>query len=162
MDKSNSGFTLPEVLFCLSIIGIFAVAVVPGMSAVLNTHALKVKVSRLDTYVDQARNLAAITECPVQMNLQPAQSAVNVSVQVELDPFLKGCTAWHSQTVDQNNRGFNAVLENVTLASVTGLRFSAVSGRLDAQNQTDLTLSYRDRIAQIRYQGIGNGVVKYE
>lgn len=162
MGKSSPGFTLLEVLFGLTIIGILAVAVIPSMSAVLNKHTLKLKVSRLDTYVDQARNLAAITECPVQMNLQPTHSAVSVNVQVELDPFLKGCTAWHSQTTHQNNRGFTAVLENVTLASFTGLRFSAVSGMLDTQNQTNLTLSYKDRIAQIRYRGIGNGVVSYE
>jgi prepilin-type N-terminal cleavage/methylation domain-containing protein len=162
MVNSNQGFTLMEILIGLAVVGVLAVSVVPGMNSVLNKQTLKVKVSRLDTYVDQARNLAAITECPVEMNLQPANDAVNVNVTVQHDPFMKGCSAWYAQTGNQNNRGFAATLGNVTLADAVRLNFNAVSGVLDTQNQTRLTLNYRDKRAEIIYLGIGNGVVSYD
>jgi prepilin-type N-terminal cleavage/methylation domain-containing protein len=162
MAKTNLGFTLMEILIGLAVVGVLAVSVIPGMNSVLNKQTLKVKVSRLDTYVDQARNLAAITECPVKMNLQPANGAVNVNVTVQHDSFMKGCSAWYAQTGSQNNRGFSATLSNVTLAGAVDLNFNAVSGVLDTQNQTRLTLNYRDKRADITYLGIGNGVVSYD
>lgn len=162
MDKTNPGFTLIEIVIGLAVVGVLAIAVIPGMNSVLNKQTLKVKVSRLDTYVDQARNLAAITECPVEMSVEPGNESVNVRVAVRHDPFMKGCSAWYSQTNNQNNRGFSAQLDAVTLSAPVHLRFNAVSGVLDTQNQTQLTLNYRDRRAEITYLGIGNGVVSYE
>lgn len=162
MVKANRGFTLIEILIGLSVVGVLAISVIPSMNSVLNKQTLKVKVSRLDTYVDQARNLAAITECPVEMRLQPGNSAVNVNVTVQHDPFMKGCSAWYSQTSSQNNRGFSATLSNVALTGAARLNFNAVSGVLDTQSQTRLTLNYRDRRAEITYLGISNGVVNYD
>ncbi|WP_334120370.1 prepilin-type N-terminal cleavage/methylation domain-containing protein [Limnobacter sp.] len=162
MVKVNQGFTLMELMIGLAVVGVLAVSVIPSMNSVLNKQTLKVVVSRLNTYVDQARNLAAITECPVKMSLRPGNGAVNVQVAVEHDPFMKGCTAWYSQTNNQNNREFSATLDNITLASAVSLHFNAVSGVLDTQNQTRLTLNYRDKRAEITYLGIGNGVVSYE
>jgi prepilin-type N-terminal cleavage/methylation domain-containing protein len=162
MANSGNGFTLIEIVVGLAVVGVLAVSVIPSMNSVLNKQTLKVKVSRLDTYVDQARNLAAITECPVQMNLQPASAAVNLNVTVQHDPFLKGCSAWYAQTSSQNNRGFSATLNDVTLAGAVRLNFNAVSGVLDTQSQTRLTLNYRDKRADITFLGIGNGVVSYE
>lgn len=146
----------------LAIVGVLAVAVIPSMSGMLNKQTLKVKVSRLDTYVDQARNLAAITECPVQMRMQPAGSGMNIIISVVLDPFLKGCSAWYSDSSNQNNRQFSATIANVSLVNSVLLNFNAVSGVLNTQNQTNLTLNYRNRRALISFQGIGNGVAIYE
>ncbi|WP_341237565.1 prepilin-type N-terminal cleavage/methylation domain-containing protein [uncultured Limnobacter sp.] len=162
MAKRIAGFTLIEILIGMAVVGVLAVAVIPSMNSVLNKQTLRVKVAHLDTYVDQARNLAAITECPVEMSLQPGNSAVNVNVAVQHDPFMKGCSAWYSQTNNQNNRGFSAMLGDVTLTTATNLHFNAVSGVLDTQNQTQLTLNYRNKRAEITYLGIGNGVVSYE
>lgn len=162
MANTNQGFTLIEILIGLAVVGVLAISVIPNMNSVLNKQTLKVKVSRLDTYVDQARNLAAITECPVQMELKPANDRVNVSVTVKHDPFMKGCTAWYAQTKNQNNREFSATLSNVTLAGAVRLDFNAVSGVLDTQHQKRLTLNYRDKRAEITYLGIGNGVVNYD
>lgn len=161
MARLQQGFTMFEILIGLAVIGILASLVIPNMSSALNKQALKVKVTRLDTYVDQARNLAAITECPVLLNLQPRDNNVAIDVQVELDPFLKGCSAWYSQTTGQEHRGFSATLENVTANHAVNLRFDAVSGVLDTQNPTQLTLSYKNQRAAIRYLGIGNGVASY-
>lgn len=161
MDKSNHGFTLLEILIGLAIIGVVAVAVIPGMNSQLNKQTLKTKVSRLDTYVDQARNLAAVTECPVQMNLNPAAGLVNINVHVQLDPFLRGCTAWYSQTRNNSHRGFSASLSDVTMATPVNLHFNAVSGVLSTHDQPELTLIYRNKHADISYLGIGNGVVNY-
>ncbi|HEX4878222.1 MAG TPA: prepilin-type N-terminal cleavage/methylation domain-containing protein [Limnobacter sp.] len=162
MAKRTFGFTLMELSIGLALLSILLVAAIPSMNTILNKQALKAKVSRLDTYVDRARNLAAITECPVQMSLQPAAERIDVSVTVEHDPFLKGCSSWYSQTSSANNRGFSARLEDVSLTRAASLRFNAVSGVLDTQNQTQLTLSYRDKTVRISYLGIGNGVVIYE
>ena len=162
MVKQQHGFTIFEILIGLSIIGLMAVLVIPSLGAVLNTQALKTKVSRLDAYVDKARNLAAVTECPVQMNLQPGSNSVAVGVQVQLDPFLKGCSAWYSQAAGSNNRGFSGSIDDVRLNTAVSLRFSAVSGVLDNQGGGQLTLNYKNKLAQISYQGIGNGVATYE
>ena len=162
MVRHQHGFTIFEILIGLSIVGLMAVLVIPGLGTVLNTQALKTKVSRLDAYVDKARNLAAVTECPVQMNLQPANNSVAVGVQVQLDPFLKGCSAWYSQAAGNNNRGFTASIDDVRLGKAVSLRFSAVSGVLDNQGSGQLTLNYKNKLARISYQGIGNGVATYE
>lgn len=162
MVRHQHGFTIFEILIGLSIVGLMAVLVVPSLGTVLNTQALKTKVSRLDAFVDKARNLAAITECPVQMNLQPGNNSVAVGVQVQLDPFLKGCSAWYSQVTDSNNRGFTGTIDDVGLSTAVSLRFSAVSGVLDNQGSGQLTLNYKNKLAQISYQGIGNGVATYE
>ncbi len=162
MVKANDGFTIIEILIGLAIVGVMALLVIPNMNSVLNKQTLKVKVSRLDTYVDQARNLAAITECPVRMELLPENNAVNVSVSVIHDSFMKGCSAWFDQTNSVSDRGFSAMLSDVTVASTVQLNFNAVSGALDTQNQRNLTLNYRDKRALITYLGIGNGVVTYE
>lgn len=162
MGRCHAGFTLFEILIALAVVGVIAVLVVPNLGAVLNKQALKVKVSRLDAYVDKARNLAAVTECPVEMNLQPASNHIAVGVQVQLDPFLKGCSAWYAQANSGGNRGFTGSIDNVQLDRAVNLRFSAVSGVLDSQSGGQLTLNYRDRLVQISYQGIGNGVAAYE
>ena len=162
MVKQQHGFTIFEILIGLSIVGLMAVLVIPGLGTVLNTQALKTKVSRLDAYVDKARNLAAVTECPVQMNLQPGSNSVAVGVQVQLDPFLKGCSAWYAQATDSNNRGFTGNIDDVRLSTAVSLRFSAVSGVLDNQGSGQLTLNYKNKLARISYQGIGNGVATYE
>ena len=162
MVKHPRGFTILEILIGLAVIGLLAVLVIPSIGAVLNKQALKVKVSRLDAYVDKARNLAAVTECPVQMNLQPDNNSVTVGVEVQLDPFLKGCSAWYSQAAGSSNRGFTGTIEDVRLGSAISLRFSAVSGVLDNQGSGQLTLNYKNKLAQISYQGIGNGVATYE
>jgi len=162
MVKHQHGFTIFEILIGLSIVGLMAVLVIPSLGTVLNTQALKTKVSRLDAFVDKARNLAAITECPVQMNLQPDNNSVAVGVQVQLDPFLKGCSAWYAQATGSNNRGFTGTIDDVGLNTAVSLRFSAVSGVLDNQGSGQLTLTYKNKLAQISYQGIGNGVATYE
>lgn len=162
MVKHLLGFTIFEILIGLSIVGLMAALAIPSLSAVLNTQALKTKVSRLDAYVDKARNLAAVTECPVQMNLQPDNNRVAVGVQVQLDPFLKGCSAWYSQATDSNNRGFTGSIDDVRLGSAVSLRFSAVSGVLDNQGSGQFTLNYKNKLAKISYRGIGNGVATYE
>jgi len=162
MVKHPHGFTILEILIGLSIVGLLALLVIPSVGTVLKTQALKVKVSRLDAYVDKARNLAAVTECPVQMDLQPDNNSVAVGVQVQLDPFLKGCSAWYSQAVGSNNRGFSGSIDDVRLGSAVSLRFNAVSGVLDNQGSGQLTLNYKDKLAQISYRGIGNGVATYE
>lgn len=162
MVRHQHGFTIFEILIGLSIVGLMAVLVIPGLGTVLNTQALKTKVSRLDAYVDKARNLAAVTECPVQMNLQPGSNSVAVGVQVQLDPFLKGCSAWYAQATDSNNRGFTGNIDDVRLYTAVSLRFSAVSGVLDNQGSGQLTLNYKNKLARISYQGIGNGVATYE
>jgi prepilin-type N-terminal cleavage/methylation domain-containing protein len=162
MVRHQHGFTIFEILIGLSIVGLMAVLVIPGLGTVLNTQALKTKVSRLDAYVDKARNLAAVTECPVQMNLQPGSNSVAVGVQVQLDPFLKGCSAWYAQATDSNNRGFTGNIDDVRLSTAVSLRFSAVSGVLDNQGSGQLTLNYKNKLARISYQGIGNGVATYE
>ena len=162
MAKNTLGFTLLEILIGLTVIGILATSAIPMMNGIIAKQALKVKVTRLDTYVDKARNLAAITECPVQMNLEPDNNNISVDIQVQLDPFLKGCSAWYSQTSSPNQRGFSATLDDVTLNNSTRLNFNAVSGVLDTQNQTRLTLNYRNKRAEISYLGIGNGVASYD
>ena len=162
MVRHQHGFTIFEILIGLSIVGLMAVLVIPGLGTVLNTQALKTKVSRLDAYVDKARNLAAVTECPVQMNLRPDNNSMAVGVQVQLDPFLKGCSAWYAQATDSNNRGFTGNIDDVRLNTAVSLRFSAVSGVLDNQGSGQLTLNYKNKLARISYQGIGNGVATYE
>lgn len=161
MVKSPDGFTLMEVLIGLAVLGVLASMAMPSMNTALNKHALKVQVTRLDTYIDQARNLAAITECPVQLALQSNGGDVAVNVQVELDPFLKGCSAWYAQSSDPAQRGFSGTLKNIALNNSINFRFDAVSGVLGSQNQTPLTLKYKNQYVEISYLGIGNGVAIY-
>lgn len=162
MVKSNNGFTLLEVIIGLGIVSLLALSVIPNMSAFLDKQVLKVNVSRLNTYVDRARNLAAVTECPVLMKLQPGSGAVNINVSVEHDSFMRGCTSWYSQSNGSSNRTFSASLDNVTLTHSTDLRFNAVSGVLNTNSQALVTLKYKDKLAAITYLGIGNGVVSYD
>lgn len=163
MAKTTHGFTLLEVLIGLAIVGIIAVSAIPHMNSFLDKQVLKVHVSRLNTYVDRARNLAAVTECPVSMNLQPGSSTVNININVLNSPFMKGCSAWHSQTNStSSSTTITATLDNVSLRSEADLNFNAVSGVLNAQNQTLITLEYKDIKAAITYLGVGNGVVRYE
>lgn len=162
MVNSNHGFTLLEVLIGLAIVGVIAAAGIPGMISVIDKQTLKVKVSRINSLVDQARNLAATTECPVQMDFKPVGEAVTVDVKVENNSFLKGCSAWYAQTTNANSRQFAERLDNVTLSGQAILNFNAVTGVLNTNNQTRLTLNYKSRQASITFVGIGNGVVEYE
>lgn len=161
MAKQNSGFTLIEILIGISIVAVLAIAAIPDMRSFLDKQALKTTVSQLDTYVDQARNMASITECPVQMNLKPDNNNVTVSVTVNLNPFLKGCSAWHAQTNSSANTGFTNTLEDVTITAPVSLSFSAVSGVMVNNNATTLTMNYRDWSANVKFLGIGSGVVNY-
>lgn len=161
MVKRFAGFTLIELLIGISLVAVLATFAIPQMETLLNKYALKTKIAKLDSYVDQARNLAAITECPVQMSVKPANNGIDIQVTVQKNTFLKGCSAWYSKTTRRTQRVFTATINEVSVPNQVDFRFSAVSGVLDVQTATNLTLIYAGRSAQISYLGIGSGVVSY-
>lgn len=161
VKASHGGYTLPEILIGLMIVSLMAAFVLPDMRALLDKQGLKVKIARLQTYVDQARHLAATTECPVRVTLNPNQDAIDVQLAVQRDTFMRGCSAWHSQTTNPEELTWSISLEGLTLEQNALLEFKAVSGALNSSHQTRLVLSHKSSQAQVIYFGIGHGMVEY-
>jgi prepilin-type N-terminal cleavage/methylation domain-containing protein len=161
MVDVQKGYTLPEILISVVVVSVMAMAIIPDMRHLMDRQGLKVKVARLQTYVDQARHLAATTECPISLNLTPSGDSIDLRLIVQLDPFMRGCSDWHRQASNPQALEWSGRLEGVTLQSVADLRFNAISGVLDATRQTSLSLNHKSQQARVSYLGIGHGIVEY-
>ncbi|MEH2359620.1 pilus assembly FimT family protein [Nostoc sp.] len=109
-NRSNSGFTLPEMLVVIVLIGILATLGIPNWLAFVNTQRLNTAGSEVHLAMRQAKSQATKEKLTWQASFR------------EQDGILQW--AVHATTVNPSNANWNNLDSNVRLDAETTLQIS--------------------------------------
>ncbi|WP_370262568.1 Tfp pilus assembly protein FimT/FimU [Limnobacter sp.] len=159
------GFTLLELSLVLMITAITVAAGLPALNRQMAMIQLKQNSATLVSYVQSARALASSTECQARLGLKPlGKEQVQLMLELENDPLLKGCALWFETTNGPNTRQVKIAektIDSLTINRPLTLLFQGISGSLKAESASTIELSSRGVHAHITLDGIGNGVLRY-
>lgn len=163
-SQPSSGFTVLELLAVLAIVAISLALSLPALKDYFARQHLKQVTASITTYIQSARNMSASTECQSIVNFQKNDSSIRVSVQLERDIKLKGCSLWFEASGNQAQSRVtirSGTIANAELERNTSFVFQGVSGSLNSYGQNQLDLRTRGKAAKLNLDGIGNGVLEY-